>query len=110
MKISVVMATYNGEKYLDQQIRSILNQTCKPDEFIVCDDNSSDGTITILEKYRQLSQLSYVVNTSRLGVINNFVKAVSLAAAGNYISLADQDDEWMPDKLEKCAALLKNDR
>ncbi len=107
MKISVVMATYNGEKYLEQQIRSILNQTLKPDEFIVCDDNSTDGTINVLEKYRQLSQLNYVVNTSRLGVINNFVKAVSLAATGNYISLADQDDEWLPDKLEKSALLLK---
>lgn len=107
MKISVVMATYNGEKYLEQQIRSILDQTLKPDELIVCDDNSTDGTINILEKYRQLSQLSYVVNTSRLGVINNFVKAVSLAVPGNYISLADQDDEWMLDKLEKSAQLLE---
>ncbi|WP_299285775.1 glycosyltransferase family 2 protein [uncultured Mucilaginibacter sp.] len=107
MKISVVMATYNGEKYLEQQIKSILGQTLKPDEFIVCDDNSTDGTIKILEKYKQLFKLTYVVNTARLGVINNFVKAVSLAAPGNYISLADQDDEWMPDKLEKSVQRLK---
>jgi glycosyltransferase involved in cell wall biosynthesis len=102
------MATCNGEKYLEQQIQSILNQTLKADELIVCDDHSTDGTRDILEKYRQLSKLTYVINTSRLGVINNFVKAVSLAKLGNYISLADQDDNWMPDKLEKTAQLLAN--
>ena len=107
MKISVVMATYNGEKYLEQQIQSILSQTIKPDEIIVCDDCSTDGTIAILEKYKQQSQLSYIVNPSRLGVIENFKKGVSLVAADNYISLSDQDDEWMADKLERCARLLK---
>ncbi|HEY0245243.1 MAG TPA: glycosyltransferase family 2 protein, partial [Mucilaginibacter sp.] len=99
--------TYNGEKYLDQQIASILRQTLKPAELIVCDDRSTDGTIAILEKYRQQSLLSYEVNTSRLGVIENFKKAVSLATPGNYISLSDQDDQWMPDKLEKSAKLLE---
>jgi glycosyltransferase involved in cell wall biosynthesis len=107
MKISIVMATYNGEKYLEQQIQSILRQTLKPDEIIVCDDCSTDGTIAILEKYKQQLQLIYVVNPSQLGVIENFKKGVSLAAPDNYISLSDQDDEWMPDKLEKCARLLK---
>ncbi|MGZ3871969.1 MAG: glycosyltransferase family 2 protein [Mucilaginibacter sp.] len=107
MKISVVIATYNGEKYLDQQIQSILRQTLQPAEIIVCDDCSTDGTVAILNKYSQQGLLSYMVNNTQLGVIDNFTKAVSLAAVDNYISLSDQDDEWMPDKLEKSAALLK---
>lgn len=107
MKVSVVMATYNGEKYLEQQIQSILTQTLKPDEIIVCDDVSTDGTIAILKKYQQQGQLTYVVNDHRLGFIDNFKKAVALAADTNYVSLSDQDDEWLPDKLERSVALLQ---
>jgi glycosyltransferase involved in cell wall biosynthesis len=107
MKISVVMATYNGEKYLDQQIQSILNQSRPPAEFIVCDDLSTDGTVAILEKYAQQNKLRYVVNDYRLGLVANFKKAVSLADDANYIALSDQDDEWLNDKLEKSAALLR---
>jgi glycosyltransferase involved in cell wall biosynthesis len=107
MKISVVMATYNGEKYLDQQIQSILNQSLPPAEFIVCDDRSTDGTAAILEKYAQQNNLRYVVNDHRLGLVANFKKAVSLADDANYVALSDQDDEWLNDKLEKTAALLQ---
>lgn len=104
MKISVVMATYNGEKYLEQQILSILSQTLPPAELIVCDDHSTDGTMAILEKYS--GHLTYVINDRQLGLIDNFKKAVSLANEANYISLSDQDDEWLPEKLENCAARL----
>ena len=107
MKISVVMATYNGEKYLDQQLQSILNQTRKPDEIIVCDDRSTDSTASILERYQQQGLLRYYINPERLGVIGNFKRGVSLATEGYYISLSDQDDEWMADKLEKTAALMQ---
>jgi glycosyltransferase involved in cell wall biosynthesis len=107
MKISVVMTTYNGEKYLAQQIDSILAQTLIPAELIVCDDCSTDGTIGILEKYRKEGLLKYVVNDDQLGLIGNFKKVVSLAAESNYIALSDQDDCWLPEKLERSAALLK---
>lgn len=107
MKISVVMATYNGEKYLEQQILSILNQTVKPDEFIVCDDGSTDGTISLLEKFAQQNKLRYVINDRQLGLIANFKKVVSLANNENYIALSDQDDEWLPEKLEKSVELLQ---
>jgi len=107
MKISVVMATYNGEKYLDRQIQSILTQTLQPDEIIVCDDASTDGTVAILERYRQQGKLTYLVNDNRLGFIGNFKKAVALANATNYVALCDQDDEWLPNKLEISAALLE---
>jgi len=107
MKISVVMTTYNGERYLEEQIDSILTQTLHPAELIVCDDQSTDGTVAILEKYQRQEKLVFVKNPQRLGLIKNFKKAVSLATAGNYVALSDQDDHWLPDKLEKSAALLQ---
>ncbi|WP_276359530.1 glycosyltransferase family 2 protein [Daejeonella sp. H1SJ63] len=105
--ISVAMATYNGEKYLEEQLDSILSQTLKPVEIIVCDDQSTDGTIEILERYCRGGLLSYYVNENRLGFIGNFKKAVSLCAPANYIALSDQDDVWLPSKLELAAEYLQ---
>jgi glycosyltransferase involved in cell wall biosynthesis len=108
MKISVVMTTYNGARYLEEQIESLLNQSLLPDEIIVCDDCSSDGTVKILDKYQIAGKLTYYINEHQLGLINNFKKVVSLAQKSNYVALCDQDDIWLPDKLEKCAVLLEN--
>jgi glycosyltransferase involved in cell wall biosynthesis len=107
MKISVVMATYNGERYLRGQLDSIIKQTLKPDEVIVCDDSSADSTVEILEQYRIDHQIKFYVNKNRLGLIKNFKNAVSRVKEGNYIALSDQDDVWFLDKLEKCAKALK---
>ena len=99
-KISLAMTTYNGEKFLREQLESIYSQTRVPDEVIVCDDNSSDGTIQILEEYRQNKGLIYYVNKPALGVNSNFYKAISLCT-GDYIALSDQDDIWKCDKIKK---------
>jgi len=107
MKISVVMATYNGEQYLKEQIDSILSQTLAPQELIVCDDCSTDGTVAILEQYQQRRLLTYIINEKRLGLIGNFKKAVALASQDNCVALSDQDDIWLPDKLMSSAALLE---
>lgn len=107
MKISVVMATFNGEKYLEEQLDSILSQTVFPDELIICDDGSVDGTVAILERYQQRDLLKFSVNPQRLGLVDNFKKAVSLARKTNYIALSDQDDFWLPDKLEKSAEAIR---
>jgi glycosyltransferase involved in cell wall biosynthesis len=106
MRVSVVMTTYNGERFLREQMESILSQTLQPDEIIVCDDRSSDGTVAILEQYKHIKGFSYVVNEQRLGLIRNFKKAVSLVAKDNYVALSDQDDIWLPDKLMRSAELL----
>lgn len=98
--ISVAMTTYNGERYLREQLDSIYNQTLQPDEVIVCDDNSQDGTLAILEEYCQKKGLQYYKNTPALGVNENFYKAISLCS-GDYISLSDQDDIWLPTKIEE---------
>lgn len=99
--IAVVMTTYNGERFLAQQIESLLSQTLKPDTIIICDDRSSDNTIEILEQFKKSHGIRYFVNEERLGVVGNFKKAVALASSADYIALCDQDDIWLPEKLEK---------
>ncbi|HEY9601117.1 MAG TPA: glycosyltransferase family 2 protein [Allocoleopsis sp.] len=100
-RVSVAMCTYNGERYLQEQLDSIATQTHLPDELIVCDDRSSDRTIEILQFFK--SKVSFPVhlyiNPDNLGTIKNFEKAISLCT-GDIIVLSDQDDIWKPHKLE----------
>lgn len=105
--VSVAMTTYNGERFLAEQIDSILLQTFQPKEIIICDDHSTDGTIKILEKYQQKNSIiKFYTNDHQLGVVNNFKKAVSLTSPGHYIALSDQDDIWLPEKIEKSICRL----
>jgi glycosyltransferase involved in cell wall biosynthesis len=97
--ISVALATFNGEKYIKEQIDSILNQSLLPEEIIICDDNSSDNTICIIEAYKNPIFKIYR-NEKCIGVTENFKKAVGLTIPGNLIALADQDDIWLSNKLE----------
>lgn len=97
--VSIAIATYNGEKYLEQQLDSIFSQTYKNIEVIVSDDKSTDTTQKILEKYKNTYGLKYEINLQQLGVTKNFEKAICLCK-GEYIVLADQDDVWLPTKIE----------
>ena len=97
--VSVAMATYNGEKYLREQIDSIITQTYSPIQIIVTDDCSSDGTIEILEEYQNSHKLKFFQNEITLGYVKNFEKAIKLCS-GEYIALADQDDIWEPNKID----------
>ncbi|MCZ8196451.1 MAG: glycosyltransferase family 2 protein [Flavobacterium sp.] len=101
-KLSVALCTYNGEKFLKEQIDSILNQTISVDEIIICDDCSSDSTIIILNEYNQKhpNLFKIYINEFNLRSTKNFEKAISLAT-GDYIFLSDQDDVWRKDKVEK---------
>ena len=92
-KISVVLTTYNGEKFLKEQLDSLYNQTMLPDEIVVVDDCSNDKTVEILEKYKNTKGLRYYVNDVNIGVNKNFEKAIKLCQ-GDYIALCDQDDIW----------------
>lgn len=96
--ISVVIATYNGSKFLPEQLDSIYNQTYKNIEVIVCDDKSTDATVEILKRYQETYGLRYYINEHTQGVIKNFEKGISYAT-GSYIALSDQDDVWLPNKL-----------
>lgn len=99
-RVSIVMCTYNGERYLAQQIETLLNQTYPIHEIIVQDDHSTDGTMVILEDYaRRYGHIKVFRNAKRLGVNGNFFSAMS-RATGDYIAISDQDDLWEPMKIE----------
>lgn len=101
--ISVVMATYNGERYLREQLESICNQTHKPDEIIIGDDHSSDSTPVIIQAFMKETkvQIHFFYNPERLGYAKNFRRVLSLAK-GDLIFLSDQDDIWEKEKIEMC--------
>ncbi len=100
--ISVVLCTYNGEKFLSQQLDSILNQTHKVDEIIICDDCSSDTTSSILEEYRNRfpEVIKALYNKKSLKVIKNFEQAIK-QSSGDIILLCDQDDIWKENKVDR---------
>ena len=93
MKISVVMAVYNGEKYIEEQLMSILSQSIMPDELIIQDDGSSDSTTDKIQSITEKSDVSVklIKNKENLGFSKNFITAIS-AASAEYIFLSDQDD------------------
>lgn len=100
LKLSVVMSTYCGERYLSTQLDSILNQSIQCSEIIIVDDFSCDYTWNVLCEYAiKYSQIKIYRNDTNIGVIKSFEKALMLCS-GDYIALADQDDYWLPNKLE----------
>ena len=107
IRVSVAMTTYNGEKYLEEQLNSIYAQTRLPDEVVVVDDGSRDGTVEILKRYRERYGLIYYVNEKKLGFNQNFGKAIGLCT-GDYIALCDQDDVWFSQKIEKSLRCLQS--
>ena len=96
--ISIAMATYNGEKYLEEQLDSIYAQSYENIEVVVTDDCSTDKTVEILEAYHISHGLKYFVNEKTLGFVKNFEKAMALCT-GKYIALSDQDDVWETNKI-----------
>src|SRR5271166_680649 len=103
--VSVVMATYNGSKYISDQIKSLMNQSLAPIEIIVSDDRSTDNTLEIVEAFKVTykTDIKIITNDTRLGFRDNFLRA-SLEARGDFIAFCDQDDIWKVNKLEKCSA------
>ena len=100
--VSVIVATYNGSKYIVKQLGSILAQSVQPGEIIICDDKSTDDTFLLLNTLAQKhSNIRLFANPEQLGVVENFKKAAKLARKGNWLVFSDQDDIWLPHKLEK---------
>jgi glycosyltransferase involved in cell wall biosynthesis len=99
----VVLCTYNGEEFIEEQLRSILNQTLMPQEIIVSDDGSTDSTLSRVEGIAHASpkDIRWDIRTraAPLGAAENFGSALPLAT-GDFIALSDQDDVWAADKLE----------
>jgi glycosyltransferase involved in cell wall biosynthesis len=98
--ISVCMATYNGELFLREQIDSILIQLGTSDELVVSDDGSTDSTLTILNSYDD-NRIKLIKNNGIKGYTNNFENALK-HSCGDIIFLSDQDDIWLPNKVNLC--------
>ncbi|TWH45279.1 Glycosyltransferases involved in cell wall biogenesis [Sporomusa sp. KB1] len=101
ISISIALCTYNGAKYILEQLDSIAAQEYLPTELVICDDASSDNTVLIIKEFAMRAPFPIKVfcNETSLGVSKNFEKAVSLCK-GEYIALCDQDDIWLPNKIK----------
>jgi len=106
--ISVALATYNGEKYIIEQLESILNQTYINIEICISDDNSQDKTVDIIKSFQhQHKNIKLNRNSINLGFVKNFEKAIEMCN-GDYIALSDQDDIWLEKKLELLRENIEN--
>lgn len=106
-KVQVLMSTYQGEKYLRDQLDSILAQTYKNIEILVRDDGSADATIDILEEYAAQKKLTYIKGKN-CGAAKSFLRLLKKAdRQADYYALSDQDDVWEPDKLERAVRMLE---
>lgn len=107
IRVSVAMATYNGEKYIKEQIDSILNNLEKNDELIISDDGSKDNTISIIQEMQKNDSRIKLLEGPKNGVKQNFANAIK-NCSGEYIFLADQDDIWNDKKVEKVLKVFKD--
>lgn len=106
--VSIVMCTYNGEKFLREQLDSILAQTYPIHELIIQDDCSTDSTLTILREYKvKVPFIRVFENSHNLGFNLNF-KTACMRATSDLIAISDQDDVWMPDKIQKQVEAIGN--
>jgi glycosyltransferase involved in cell wall biosynthesis len=110
MRTSVALCTYNGEAFVNTQLESILNQTVPVDELIILDDKSTDNTVQAIERIVQKSsiKIKLLKNELNLGAIKSFEKCIQ-ACTGEIIFLADQDDIWLPTKVEKVLKAFESD-
>lgn len=105
--VSVVLATYNGERYLEEQLQSILAQSYANLEIIISDDNSGDSTISLVKSYAcKDSRIKLLTNPKQIGIVPNFLNALK-SATGNYICFSDQDDYWEREKVKTLVELIE---
>lgn len=105
--ISIAMCTYNGARFLNEQLETIAAQTLLPSELVVCDDGSSDDTVALLESFGAIAPFPVHIfrNPARLGSTANFDQAISMVR-GEFTALCDQDDRWAANKLQRLSEIL----
>ena len=108
MRVSIAMATYNGQRFLAEQLASLARQTRQPYELIVTDDNSTDATADIVARFATTAPfpVKFHRNSTQLGFAENFMLAMR-GCSGDAIAFCDQDDVWHKEKLARCVAELK---
>ena len=106
-KVQILMSTYNGEKYVDEQINSLLQQDHTNLEILIRDDGSKDSTVSILEKYnREYPNINLIIGENK-GVISSFFElAMKASKEADYFAFCDQDDYWKPQKISRAVNLL----
>lgn len=105
---SICMATFNGARFLEEQLSSILNSSSTDDcEIIISDDGSTDRTIDILAQFAQSEPRIRILQGPRRGVVDNFANALA-HARGDVIFLSDQDDIWQPEKVQSVLTQMEN--
>ena len=105
--VNILMATYNGEKYLKEQIDSILGQSYKNFNLFICDDGSTDSTVDIIQEYMLNNENIFLEHSSHLGACQNFANLIKNHNDAEYIMLCDQDDVWDSKKIEKSLNALE---
>lgn len=108
-KVSVVMATYNGEKYIREQLESILENLNEEDEIIISDDGSKDSTRSIIKEYMTKDKRIKLLDGPKNGIKQNFANGIK-NATGKYIFLADQDDIWKQNKVESMLNVFEKEK
>ena len=100
-KIDILMATYNGEKYLVEQLDSIINQTYRNWNLLIRDDNSTDKTLEIIQNYHKKDKRIKILkdNKGNLGIVRNFEELLK-SSESEFIMFSDQDDIWVENKLD----------
>ena len=106
-KIEILLATYNGEKYVGEQIDSIINQTYNNWELLIRDDNSKDRTLEILKEYEKKDKRIKIIEDKKgnLGFVKNFEELLNNSKE-DWVMFSDQDDYWLENKIEKYVAIL----
>jgi len=109
-RLSVALCTFDGERYLADQLRSLIEQSRRPDEVVICDDGSRDRTVQIVEQFAADAPFPVRLhrNPTKLGPAENFAQAMSLCT-GQIISFCDQDDIWRSDKIELTVSAFERD-
>lgn len=109
LKISVVMATYNGERFIREQLDSVVQQTLLPDEILISDDGSGDNTLAICKEYaKKYPSICIISNESEHGPNGNFIQAFQ-KSIGDLIFPCDQDDVWKKNKIETMVSYFSDE-
>ena len=106
-KVVILMSTYNGERYLTEQVDSLLSQTYENIEIYIRDDGSKDRTVEIIKKYQEKNTNIKLIEGKNLGFMDSFFELLKACDNADYYAYCDQDDVWMEDKIERAVKFLE---
>lgn len=106
-KVQILMSVYNGEKYLREQLDSILAQTYDNIEILIRDDGSTDRSLSILREYQKAYSFISIIEGENIGLTKSFIELLGVSN-GVYVAFCDQDDVWLENKIEKAVEKLEN--